>query len=284
MNFSDLGLGAKTVQAINGWGFEKPTTVQADVIPAILQGKDIFTIAPGGCGKTISYILPLIDIISQNNAQSILIMTSDSKKSVMISDYLSRLNKFHEEDETNEDNNDKEADVIIGSPDLLLDLASENEIDLSKVNILVVDDINLIKKNKQIENMEKVLEMLPADKQNIVYTNRRSRETQDILDKILKAPQEIKVDRTKEEEAKKTATQSRPEKSDNNQTDNKKDNRSRRENRPNKDNAVNDKSKCCSSDMELDDKALELVKKYNSFNGKTPNFLLCKVEPAVDTE
>ena len=95
-----------------------------------------------------------------------------------------------------------EAEVIIGSPDLLLELAEEKRVDFSKINILVVDDINLIKKNKQIANMEKILEMLPAEKQNIVYTNRRSRETKDILDKILKSPQEIKVDKNKECEAK----------------------------------------------------------------------------------
>ena len=261
MNFSDLGLGEKTVKAINGWGFERPTTVQADVIPAILQGKDIFTIAPGGCGKTISYILPLIDIISQNNSQSILIMTSDSRKSVMISDYLSQLNKFHEEDENNNDNNEKETDVIIGSPDLLLELSAEGQIDLSKVNILVVDDINLIKKNRQIENMEKVLERLPADKQNIVYTNRRSRETQDILDKILKAPQEIKVDKDKEEEAKKAPKRER-----------------------NRDRSQPQKQNSYSSDMQFDEKAMELIKKHNSFNGKTPNFLLCKAEPVKDDE
>ena len=64
MNFLDLGLSEKTVKAIKECGIEQPTTVQIDVIPSILQGKDIFTIAPGGCGKTISYVLPLIDILS----------------------------------------------------------------------------------------------------------------------------------------------------------------------------------------------------------------------------
>lgn len=169
-----------------------------------MQGKDIFTIAPGGCGKTVSYVLPLIDIISRREKLNILIMTSDSQKSVTISDSLAMLNRFHEETEDDADG-EEEGDVIIGSPDLLVDLVNEGQIDLSKINILVVDDINLIKKNKQIKNMEKLLEMMPADKQNIVYTNRRSKETQSILDKILKAPEEIKVDKNKEQEAKMSA-------------------------------------------------------------------------------
>ena len=71
MNFLDLGLSEKTVKAINECGIEKPTTVQVDVIPAILQGKDIFTIAPGGCGKTVSYVLPLIDIISRRELRKV---------------------------------------------------------------------------------------------------------------------------------------------------------------------------------------------------------------------
>ena len=239
MNFLDLGLSEKTVKAINESGIVTPTTVQTDVIPAILEGKDIFTIAPGGCGKTISYVLPLVDIISRNDGTNILIMTSDSAKSAVISDTLALLNRFHEE--TGEDEHEHEAEVIIGSPDLLLELAEEKSIDLSKINILVVDDINLIKKNKQIANMEKVLEMLPADKQNIVYTNRRSRETSGILDKILKSPQEIKVDKNKECEAQ-TANATKPSKAQNT--------------------------------AKIDKEALELVEKYDTFKGHTPNFLL----------
>ena len=149
----------------------------------------------------------------------------------------------------------EEGDVIIGSPDLLVDLVNEGQIDLSKINILVVDDINLIKKNKQIKNMEKLLEMMPADKQNIVYTNRRSKETQSILDKILKAPEEIKVDKNKEQEAKMSAPA---------------------EARPAKPAAPAQQLRNAAPDPE----ALALCKKYNSFQGKTPKFLLNKVELA----
>ena len=251
MNFLDLGLSEKTVKAINECGIEKPTTVQVDVIPAILQGKDIFTIAPGGCGKTVSYVLPLIDIISRREKLNILIMTSDSQKSVTISDSLAMLNRFHEETEEDADG-EEEGDVIIGSPDLLVDLVNEGQIDLSKINILVVDDINLIKKNKQINNMDKLLEMMPADKQNIVYTNRRSKETQSILDKILKAPEEIKVDKAKEQEAEMTAQSAVPAK------------------------AAKTSGSSHNRQPVADNEALELVKKYNSFNGKTPNFLINK--------
>ncbi len=250
MNFLDLGLSEQTVKAINECGIEKPTTVQIDVIPAILQGKDIFTIAPGGCGKTVSYVLPLIDIISRKEKQNILIITSDSQKSATISDKLASLNRFHEESEEDSDG-ENDSDIIIGSPDLLLDLVKEEQIDLSNINILVVDDINLIKKNKQIKNMEKLLEMMPADKQNIVYTNRRSKETQDILDKILKAPEEIKVDKNKEQEASLSAV-----------------------GEPTDKNTV----QTTSSKMPvLDPEALSLCEKYNSFAGKAPRFLLNKV-------
>ena len=94
MNFSDLGLSEKTIQAIDEFGIKEPTTVQTDVIPSILQGKDVFTIAPAGCGKTMSYVFPLIDIISSNNSdkgssgKNILIVTPDSAQSVKVSDRL----------------------------------------------------------------------------------------------------------------------------------------------------------------------------------------------------
>lgn len=248
MNFLDLGLSEKTVQAINESGIVTPTTVQTDVIPAILEGKDVFTIAPGVCGKTISYVLPLVDIICRKNKTNILIITSDSAKSAVISDTFALLNRFHEENEN--DKEEDESDVIIGTPDLLLELSAEKNIDLSQINVLVVDDINLIKKNKQISNLEKILELLPADKQNIVYTNRRSREMQDILDKILKSPQEIKVDKDKEEEAI----------------------------------SVSQKTNSKTAHPVLDQEALALDKKYNTFKGHTPKFLLQQADLAPNCD
>lgn len=254
MNFEDLGLSEKTIRAIDEFGIKEPTTVQSDVIPSILEGKDVFTIAPQRCGKTTSYVFPLIDIIStqENNKKNILIITPDSEQSVVVSDRLAIFNKYHEINEATikdtGENIDNEANVIIGSPELLMDLIQENRIDLAKINILVVDDINLIKKNKQLSNLEKILELLPADKQNIVYTNRRSKETQDILDKILKAPQEIKVNKDKEQEVTHTTEPLAK--------------KEKKTSRTHKIAPVEDKE------------ALELMKKYNSFNGKTPRFLL----------
>jgi ATP-dependent RNA helicase RhlE len=163
---------------------------------------------------------------------------------------LAIFNKYHEINgaaiQSSEENVADEANVIIGAPDLLLDVSANSKVDLTKVDILVVDDINLIKKNKQLENLEKVLEILPPEKQNIVYTNRRSKETQDILEKILKAPEEIKVDKTKEQEVETPSV-------------------------VNKDK----KAKTCFSSVE-DKEAVELAAKFKSFNGKTPSFILIK--------
>ena len=252
MNFADLGLSQQTIKAIDEFGIKEPTTVQADVIPSILEGKDVFTIAPQGCGKTMSYVLPLIDIISTKGAQNILIVTPNSECSVMTSDKLAIFNKYHEINNAtikdSEEDVDNEANVIIGSPDLLVDIVENGKIDLSKTNILVVDDINLIKKNKQLDNLEKVLTILPAEKQNIVYTNRRSKETQEILEKILKTPEEIKVDKTKEQEAEITAKAAGVD--------------------------ITHKNKRYTA--EIDQEAVELSKRNSSFNGNTPTFILVK--------
>ncbi|MBE6454479.1 MAG: DEAD/DEAH box helicase [Alphaproteobacteria bacterium] len=252
MNFKDLGLSEQTIKAIDEFGIDVPTTVQADVIPAILQGRDIFTIAPMRCGKTMSYVLPLLDIINAKKAKNILIVTANSQMAVKTSDCLAVFNKYHEINgaaiQNSEEDIAGEANVIIGAPDLLLDVAESSKVDFSKIDILVVDDINLIKKNKQLENLEKVLDMLPADKQNIVYTNRRSKETQDILQKILKAPEEIKVDKDKELEVESAS----------------------------KAVAENEKKIKPRVASDLDKESVELSRKHNSFNGKTPKFILIK--------
>ena len=297
MDFKELGLSETTIKAINEAGILAPTTVQTDVIPSILAGKDVFAIAPAGCGKTCSYVFPLIDIIARHEAQNILVITANSKQSVIVSDRFAVFNKYHEISEAaltdNEENVDEEANVIIASPSLLLDLLKEDKVDLSNINILVVDDINLIKKLHQLQNLEQVLEVLPADKQNIVFTNRRSKETQDILDKILKTPAEIKVDRAKEQEAvqipaeavnmpeaaeqpAQTAeepveapaeTTARPERR------NRRDQRSERRRN-------SDKHEGNPKDSE----AMSLMRKFHTFGRHTPDFLLTKVELADDNQ
>ena len=260
MSFKDLGLNEHTIHAIEDLGYKEPTTVQKDVIPSVLAGKDIFIIAPSACGKTCSYIFPLIDIISKKEGQNILIITADDKEAVNVSDKLSIFNKYHEIKET-----ETEANVIIGAPNLLLENISEQQIDVSNTNILVVDDINLIKKNRQLKKLDKILEMLPSDKQNIVFTTRRSKETQDTLNKILKAPAEIKIDKNKESEAKNV--QNEPTIPENQKKE-----------------KAKTKNSYKKSKDPLDRKAVELAKKNKAFGFNPPHFLLveCKLIEGKD--
>ena len=281
MNFADLGLSEKTIKAINESGMTTPTTVQADVIPSVLAGKDVFTIAPSGCGKTCSYVLPLIDIISNKKAKNILIITAGPQQSVVVSDRFAVFNKYHEINESDlaesQENIDDEANVVIASPNLLADMLEEDKIDLANTDILVVDDINLIKKTRQLENLQKVLKVLPADKQNIVYTNRRSKETQEILDQILQTPEEIKIDRNKEQEALHTEEQviRKPAK------------QPVEEVLPIKEivkTPKENKKKAAKRESSRDAQAMELVKKYHTFGRNTPAFLLTEVKLAEDNQ
>lgn len=279
MNFTDLGLSEKTVKAITESGMSVPTTVQADVIPSVLSGKDVFTIAPSGCGKTCSYVLPLIDIISTKKAKNILIVTAGPQQSVVVSDRFAVFNKYHEISEStiteNQENIDDEANVVIASPNLLADLLDEEKIDLSKTDILVVDDINLIKKMHQLENLKKVLEVLPADKQNIIYTNRRSKETQEILDRILQTPQEIKIDKDKEQEAL------------HNEDGTQKTTPKAADVIPVKEIArtpKEGKKKSVKTEDNRDAQAVELMKKFHTFGRNTPAFLLTEVKLADDNQ
>ena len=79
MNFYDLGLSEKTIQAIDEFGIKEPTTVQSDVIPSILQGKDVFTIAPGGCGKTT--LLQVCGLLDKIDSGEIIIKSITKKTS-----------------------------------------------------------------------------------------------------------------------------------------------------------------------------------------------------------
>ncbi len=273
MSFKDLGLSDKTIQAIEDLGYTEPTTVQKDVIPSILAGKDIFTIAPASCGKTCSYIFPLFDIMSKKEGKNILIIAADNKEAVNISDKFSLFNKYHETTPDDSSNSSAgEGNVIIGSPDLLIENSEENNIALSDIQILVVDDINLIKKKRQLKNLNKILEILPSDKQNIVFTTRRSKETQDTLDKILKTPAEIKIDKAKESEAtcinQTAATETITAVS-------KKETPS---------SAASPKYKADLKPPLLDKRAQDLSRRYKVFGKKTPAFLLINSKLAAEDD
>ncbi len=297
MDFKELGLSDKTVQAVTEAGITVPTTVQADVIPSILHGKDVFTIAPAKCGKTYSYVLPLIDIIARKEAHNILIITSGAQQSVAVSDRFAVFNKYHEitagDVADDEENVEDEANVIIASPKLLSDLLDEDKIDLSQINILVVDDINLIKKTHQLEQLEKVLAVLPSEKQNIVYTNRRSKETQALLDKILQTPDEIKINKDKEQEAEHeeaALTENTP------PAESKKTPSVKSKLQPDNAKAAAPKDEKPQSpkhetkkalprrENSKDAEALNLVKRYHTFGRNTPAFLLTATELAEDNQ
>ena len=294
MDFKELGLSEKTIQAINEAGYTTPTTVQADVIPSILNGKDVFTIAPAKCGKTCSYVFPLIDVMARKAAHNILIITAGAQASVTVSDRFAVFNKYHEIS-VNEDapeNIDEEANVVIASPKLLSDLLDEDKIDLSQTDVLVVDDINLIKKTHQLEQLEKVLAVLPAEKQNIVYTNRRSKETQALLDKILQTPEEVKVNKDKEQEAETEETvvqtaESAPQKVAETKKSAAKEN-SKKEAEPDAKAAKKVKAESKKvlprRENSKDAEALNLVKKYHTFGRNTPAFLLTATELAEDKQ
>lgn len=295
MNFKDLGLTEKTIKAIEDAGINEPTTVQEDVIPSILAGKDVFTIAPSKCGKTCAYVFPLIEIMAQHKAKNILIVTSGSQESVAVSDRFAVFNKYHEisadRNFESEVDFEQEPNVVIASPNLLSDLLDEDKIDLSEVDILVVDDINLIKKTHQLEKLEKILSVLPIKKQNIVFTNRRSKETQSVLDKILQTPEEFKIDK-KEEEVVQEDTDIFGQTTSPNI-----DNREKIEKSSElKSFSDNTKNQCSDSikntananvkkpenrqDVGKDAEALNLVKKYHTFGRNTPAFLLTVAELA----
>ena len=191
MSFEDLGLTLKTIKALTDQDIFTPSEVQQQVIPAVLQGKDVFITSPSGCGKTSSYIFPLIDIVNNKSKRNtILILTPTSKNAIVVSERFVDFSKYHS---SNKRYNNKPANVIIASPDLFLEICAQNGVDVRKISILVIDDINEIKKEKKFESLEKSIELLPEEKQTIVYASRKSKDIDNLLKNILKEPLSIRI-------------------------------------------------------------------------------------------
>ncbi len=195
MSFEDLGLSKKTIKAVYEQDIFIPSEIQQQVIPAILQGKDLSITSPSGCGKTLSYIFPLIDIVNDRSKKNtVLILTPSSKDAIVVSERFVDYSAYHAR---NKRHYHKPANVIISSPDLFLEICAQNGVDVRRISILIIDDINEIKKQKKFADLEKAIDLLPKEKQTVIYTSRKSKEIDNLQKELLNEPLTIRVKSSK---------------------------------------------------------------------------------------
>ena len=212
MNFEELNLAPAIVQAVREQGYETPTPIQAQAIPAVLAGQDLLAGAQTGTGKTAAFTLPMLHKLSQNvpgqnrfggKAIRALVLTPTRELAAQVEESVRDYGKYLQLDSAvifggvgmNPQINrvKKGVDILVATPGRLLDLQGQGHLDLSTVEILVLDEADRMLDMGFIHDVKKVLALVPQDKQSLLFSATFSDEIRDLANGLLKNPQSIQV-------------------------------------------------------------------------------------------
>lgn len=211
MSFKNLGLQKELLQAIDEKGYTEATPIQTQAIPLILKGGDILAGAQTGTGKTAGFTLPLLQRLMINyknqNSRTVrsLILTPTRELAAQIGESVTTYGKYLPlkaqvvfggvNINTQIKKLQNGTDILIATPGRLLDLVSQKIIDLSHVEILVLDEADRMMDMGFIHDIRKILALMPKSRQNLMFSATFSTEIKNLAYGILKSPQTIEVAR-----------------------------------------------------------------------------------------
>ena len=207
MGFSELGLGPDVLRAISDCGYDTPTPIQEQAIPVVLMGRDILGSAQTGTGKTASFTLPMIDILSSGRAKArmprSLIIEPTRELAAQVAESFDRYGKYHrlskalliggESFVDQERALDRGVDVLIATPGRLLDLYERGKILMSDVKILVIDEADRMLDMGFIPDVERIVSLLPKIRQTLFFSATMPPEIRRLADAFLMNPKSISV-------------------------------------------------------------------------------------------
>lgn len=214
MSFETLGLRADILRAIADEGYNTPTPIQLQAIPAVIKGGDILAAAQTGTGKTAGFTLPLLEKLSQASAAKLtngrrpvraLILTPTRELAAQVHDSVRTYGKYlHLRSAVvfggvsiNPQMMQLRGgvDILVATPGRLLDLVNQNAVSLRDIQILVLDEADRMLDMGFIHDIKKVLALLPKQRQNLLFSATFSDEIKALADKLLNQPTLIEVAR-----------------------------------------------------------------------------------------
>ncbi len=212
MTFDDLNLAPAIVQAVREHGYETPTPIQAEAIPAVLAGRDLLGGAQTGTGKTAAFTLPMLQRLStgvraKNKFGGVairaLVLTPTRELAAQVEESARVYGKHLSLTSTvifggvgmNPQINamKRGVDILVATPGRLLDLQQQGFLDLSGVQMLVLDEADRMLDMGFIHDVKKILALVPKEKQSLLFSATFSDEIRDLASNLLKDPLHIQV-------------------------------------------------------------------------------------------
>jgi ATP-dependent RNA helicase RhlE len=207
MSFNQLGLSAELLHAIADKGYRQATPIQQQAIPHILAGKDILAGAQTGTGKTAGFTLPLLQRlqVSRSNGRRVrvLVLTPTRELAAQVGESVREYGRhlpFRVTEvfggvsiNTQISKLRKGVDIVVATPGRLLDHLQQKTINLSDIEILVLDEADRMLDMGFIRDMRRIFKVLPRDRQNLLFSATLSKEIRRLAADFLNAPVEIQV-------------------------------------------------------------------------------------------
>ena len=208
-NFTDLQLSEPLLRALAAEGYEKPTPIQAQSIPSLLEGKDLLGIAQTGTGKTAAFALPILQRLAANPERPArgtcraLILSPTRELASQISDSFKAYGKFLKLSRAVvfggvSLNKQIEIlrggiDIVVATPGRLVDLIERKALSLSKVEIFVLDEVDQMLDLGFIHSIRKITGMLPSQRQNLFFSATMPKEIAGLASNLLTDPVKVEV-------------------------------------------------------------------------------------------
>ncbi len=207
MDFAQLGLGEELLKAIEDIGYTTPTPIQEKAIPIVLMARDLIGLAQTGTGKTASFTLPMIEMLSSGRARSrmprSLVLAPTRELAAQVAENFDKYGKYHKltkallvgGESMGEQIKilEKGADVLIATPGRLLDLFDRGQILLSDIKILVIDEADRMLDMGFIPDIEKIISFIPMTRQTLLFSATMQPEIKNLADKFLSNPKSVSV-------------------------------------------------------------------------------------------
>jgi ATP-dependent RNA helicase RhlE len=209
MPFRSLGLAAELVRAVEGEGYTQPTPIQTQAIPMILEGRDVMAGAQTGTGKTAAFTLPMLDRLSATQSAGsrrrirALVLTPTRELAAQVEESIRTYGKHMPLRSLvvfggvgiapQIQSLRRGVDILVATPGRLLDLAGQRAVDLSGVEIFVLDEADRMLDMGFIPDIRRVLGMLPTRRQNLLFSATTSNEVVSLASNFMRSPAMVNV-------------------------------------------------------------------------------------------
>lgn len=206
MSFTSLGLSEPLLRSINRLGYQTPSPIQAEAIPVVLSGRDLLATAKTGTGKTGGFALPLLQLLDQaapprGNPVRALILTPTRELAAQVGDSVDSYGCYLGLRSTviyggvgigpQKKKLRRGVDILTATPGRLLDLQGQGCVNLSQVEILVLDEADRMLDMGFIHDIKRIIKLLPKKRQNLLFSATFSAEIRKMADRVLNAPVHI---------------------------------------------------------------------------------------------